>query len=251
MKAKTKLLPVLALSLAWAGVGIAQKASPAPASAVSSAAASSAKAPSPQDDLKQVLAKMNQAATSFKSAQADFEFDNFTKDFDEHDIQKGQIYFRRAGKEVDVAIHVVWKVTKFVLYKEGKISLYEPAINQVTEKIVGKNKSDVEAVMNLGFGGSGDELVKSFDVTMEGWETVDGVKTARLRLIGKSEDLKKLFKSAVLWIDPERDVPLKQQFFASVGDYRLNHYTGIKLNAKLGNDLFQLKTKPNTQIVRP
>lgn len=204
-----------------------------------------------QDDLKQVLAQMNHAAATFKSAQADFQFDYYTKVMDEHDIQKGQIFFRRTGKEVDIAINVVSPAPKNVLYKEGKISFYQPRIDQVTEKIVGKNKSDLEAMLNLGFGGSGDELVKSFDVTMEGWETVDGVKTARLRLTSKSENLKKLFTRAVLWIDPERDVPLKQQFFEQTNDYRLNHYTAIKLNSRLSNDVFQLKTTSKTQFVRP
>lgn len=204
-------------------------------------------------ELQQVLAKMNHASAGFKSAQADFQFDYYTKAVDEHDIQKGQISFRRSGKDVDVSINITSPVVKQVIYKDGKISFYQPKIDQVTVKEVGKNKSDVEAVLNLGFGGSGDELMKSFDVVMEGWETIDGVKTAKLQLTGKSADLKKLFTRAVLWIDTERDVPLQQQFFETTGDYRLNHYpsSSIKLNTKLSDDIFRLKTTGKTQFVRP
>lgn len=248
---KSRFLVVLGLVLACPGV--AQKQSHRPDCSLVFAFSSASAGPSSsatQDELKAVLTQMNRAAATFKSAQADFQFDYYTKAVDEHDIQKGQIYFRRSGRDVDVAIHVVSPVVKHVLYKDGKVSLYQPKIDQVTEKVVGKSKS-VEAVLNLGFGGSGDELVRSFDVTMEGWEMVDGVKTAKLQLVAKSDDLKKLFSKAILWVDPERDVPLQQQFFESTGDYRLNHYTGIKLNAKLSNDLFRLKTTEKTQFVRP
>jgi outer membrane lipoprotein-sorting protein len=236
--------PKFLLSVLWlvtAALAVAQKAAP-------SAEHSSAVA---QDELKQVLAQMNHAAAGFKSAKADFQFDYYTKAVDEHDIQKGRIYCRRSGKDVDVAINVESPVPKSVLYKDEKVSLYEPRIDQVTEKSVGKSKADVDAVLNLGFGGSGEELMKSFDVAMEGWETLDGVKTARLHLVGKSDDLKKLFTKAILWVDPERDVPLKQQFFESTGDYRLNHYTAIVLNTKLSNDVFRLKTTSKTKFVRP
>ncbi len=208
-------------------------------------------ASTPPDDLKIVLAKMNAAATKFKSAKADFQFDNYNKDVDEHAIQNGRIYFRRNSNDVEVAIDIVSPSPKSVLYKDGMIRLYEPRIEQVTQKTVGKSKSEIEAVMNLGFGGSGDELLKSFNVTMEGWETLDGVKTARLQLVAKSDDLKKLFTKAILWIDPERDVPLKQQFFEHTNDYRLNRYTGIVLNAKLSNDVFRLKTTSKTNFLPP
>ena len=55
------------------------------------------------EDLKPVLAAMNQASAGFKSAKADCEWTNYTKLVDEKDVQKGRIYFRRAGSDVDVA----------------------------------------------------------------------------------------------------------------------------------------------------
>jgi outer membrane lipoprotein-sorting protein len=202
-------------------------------------------------DLATVLAKMNQSSKGFKSAQGDFEFQSYQKLTDDTDMQKGRIYFRRTKNGVDAAFDIVGPAPKQVVYKDGKLQIYEKKINQVTERNVGKNKSDVEAFLSLGFGASGDELQRDYDVKMDGWETVDGVKTAKLDLAPKKAKVQQTYNRIILWIDPERDVLLKQQFFEHSGDYRLAHYTNIKLNESIPNDVFHLKTNGNTKFVKP
>src|SRR5262249_44548857 len=104
------------------------------------------------------------------------------------------------------------------------------------------NREDAESLMSLGFGSRGQDLLKFYDITMTGWETVDKVKTARLELVGKTDRLKGFFSKAVLWIDPVRAIPLQQQRLQSSGDYQLVHYTNITLNGKVPDDAFHLKT---------
>jgi outer membrane lipoprotein-sorting protein len=53
--------------------------------------------------------------------------------------------------------------------------------------------------------------------------------------------LKQFFTRMMLWIDPRRDVPLKQQRFESSGDYQLTHYTNIKVPGKVSDDVFRIK----------
>ena len=48
--------------------------------------------------------------------------------------------------------------------------------------------------------------------------------------------MRQTYNKIVLWIDPERDVLLRQQFFEPSGDYRLAHYTNMKLNGKAPTD---------------
>jgi len=104
----------------------------------------------------------------------------------------------------------------------------------------------------LGFGGSGQDLKKSFDVTYAGDETVDGIATSKLQLIPKSDKLRNnFFAKAILWIDLSRGVSVQQKFFQSQGDYRLAKYSAIRVNAKISNDVFQLKTTKKTQFVSP
>jgi outer membrane lipoprotein-sorting protein len=198
-----------------------------------------------------VLAKMNHSAAGFKSAQGDFEFETYTKLVDEKDRQQGRIYFRRGDKGVDAAFNIVGKVPKQVVYKDGLIRIYEPRINQVTERDVSKNKSDVEAFLSLGFGARGDDLLRDYAVKMAGWETVNATRTAKLELIPKNEKMRQTYAKILLWVDPERDVLLQQQFFEPSGDYRLASYSNMKLNGNLSDDVFRLKTSGKPTVVRP
>jgi outer membrane lipoprotein-sorting protein len=202
-------------------------------------------------DLAAVLAKMNQSSSGFKSAQGDFEFQSYQKLTDDTDTQKGRIYFRREKKGVDAAFDISGPAPKQVVYKDGKLQIFEKKINQVTERNVGQNKSDVEAFLSLGFGASGDDLKRDYDIKMDDWETVDGVKTAKLDLTPKKAKVQQTYNRIILWIDPERDVLLKQQFFEHSGDFRLAHYTNMKLNEKIPDDVFRLKTNGNTKTVKP
>jgi outer membrane lipoprotein-sorting protein len=202
-------------------------------------------------DLATVLAKMNQSSSKFKSAQGDFEFQSYQKLTNDTDTQKGRIYFRRTKGGVDAAFDIVGPAPKQVVYKDGKLQIFEKKINQVTERNVGKNKSDVEAFLSLGFGASGDELQRDYAIKMDDWEMVDGVKTARLDLTPKKEKVRQTYNRIMLWIDPDRDVLLKQQFFELSGDYRVAHYTNMKLNEKIPDEVFRLKTNGNTKKITP
>lgn len=202
-------------------------------------------------DLKSLLAEMDKAATTFKSAQADFEWDQYQKVVDEHDIQKGQIYFRKVKGGMDAAVKITSPEPKQVLFKDGKLSLYQPKIDQVTEYKAGQNRADVESFMSLGFGASGTDLAKNFEINLQGWDTVDGVRTARLDLTPKQQKVKSSLSHVLLWMDPKRNVSIKQQFFEPSGDYRLTHYTNIRVNGKISDDVFRLKTTSRTKVVQP
>jgi outer membrane lipoprotein-sorting protein len=211
-----------------------------------------AQTPPPADDLNSVLAQMNSSAPGFKTAQADFEFESYQKVVDEKDLQKGRIYFRRNGKgNVEVAFNVTSPAPKQALFKNGKVFLYDPKIDQVTERDFSRNKADLEAFLSLGFGARGDELQKSYGVTLAGWEPVDSVRTAKLELVPKNEKTRQTYSKIILWIDPEKDVLLKQQLIEPSGDYRLARYFNMKLNSRLSDDDFKLNTTGKTRTVRP
>jgi outer membrane lipoprotein-sorting protein len=170
---------------------------------------------------------------------------------DEHDLQKGTVYYRRVGQNIEMMAEIKDPDRKYVLYKDGKLHVYQPKIDQVTEYSTGANKNEVESFMVLGFGGSGEDLKKSFDVTYVGEENLEGTATAELKLIPKSEKLRNNFWEILLWIDLSRGVSVQQKFMQTQGDYRLAKYSAVQMNAKMGNDVFRLKTTSKTQVVSP
>lgn len=205
--------------------------------------------PSGSGDLNSVLAQMNANAAKFKSAEADFELETYESVVQEKTVQKGRIYFRREKGEVQAAFNITSPAPKQVVFKDGMIRMYEPNINQVTERNVSQNKAAVEAFLSLGFGARGDDLQKAYDVTLAGWEAVDAVKTAKLELVPHNEKLRQTYSKIILWIDPERDVLLQQQFVEPSGNYRLTRYTNLKVNSRISNDAFRLKTTGKTKTV--
>ena len=201
--------------------------------------------------LEEILKSMDRAAAGFKTAQADFEADQYTRIVDETDVQKGKIYFHRSGENLEMAMDITQPDTKYVLFSGGKVDMYQPRIEQVTEYSAGKNKSEFESFLALGFGGSGQDLVKSFDVKLAGMENAGGVNAARLELTPKAARVRGMFNLITLWIDPARGVSVQQKFSEPSGDYRLAKYSDIKLNEKIDNDVFKLHTSGKTKWVRP
>lgn len=212
--------------------------------------------------LTAVLKKMDATAAGFRTAQAEFEWDLYEKVIDEvDDIQTGTIYYRRSGKEIEMMADVkmagsdIKKLKpepKFVLFSQGKIRMYQPKPDQVTEFDLGKNRADLETYVVLGFGGSGQDLLKTFDVRYVAPETISGIATAKLELIPKSEKVRNTYKQIFLWIDLERGISVQQQAFQPDGNYRLAKYSSIQVNEKkIPDDVFKLKTTGKTQTISP
>ncbi len=199
--------------------------------------------------LQNVLKKMDATAATFHTAQADFVWDQYQKVVDETDTQKGTVYYRRSGKEIEMMADIKEPDRKFLLYKDAKLQIYQPKIEQVMTRAAGANRGEIESYLVLGFGGSGQDLEKAFDVTYQGQETIGAVATAKLQLIPKSEKVKNTFTRIVLWIDLERGISMQQQFFQTQGDYRMARYSAIRVNEKVSSDVFQLKTTSKTQFV--
>jgi outer membrane lipoprotein-sorting protein len=218
--------------------------------------------PKPDEtNLDAVLKKMDSAAAGFRSAQAEFEWDKYEKVIDEiDDVQKGTIYYRRNSKEIEMMAEVkmvgndantLKPDRKYVLFDEGKFRMYQPKPDQVTVYDPGKNRAEFESYVVLGFGGSGQDLLKSFDVTDAGPETINGVATAKLQLIPKSEKVRNNYSKIFLWIDLDKGISVQQQFLTPQGDYRLTKYSAIRINEKISDDVFKLKTTSKTQTITP
>jgi len=193
---------------------------------------------------------MDETAAKFRSARADFVWEQFQSVVKETDTQKGKVYFRRVGKDLQMMADIAEPTQKYVLYSDGKVQVYQPAIDQVTVYTPGKNRADVESFLVLGFGGGGHDLLKSFEVKYE-TENMGGVEAAKLNLVPKSARVRNMFDHIVMWVDPANGVSVQQQVLEPSGDFRLAKYSNIQLNQKLPDNVFKLKTTGKTKSVSP
>ena len=213
--------------------------------------AAHAPADSPSDAaLNKVLAQMDSAAEQFHTTEARVVWDQYQKVVDEHEQQRGKVYFRRSGSEIQMAADITDPDHKYVLFNGSKIQVYQPKIDQVTVYDTGKNRADFESFLVLGFGGRGHDMQKSFEMKYDGNEPVDGMDTAKL--VPKAAGARNNVSHIVLWIDPALGVSVQQQFFfGNSGDFRLAKYSDIKINEKIPDSVFKLKTTGKTKIISP
>jgi len=203
------------------------------------------------DDLAQVLSRLDAAAANFRASSAEFEFDSVTTDpIYDKEIQKGIVFYERKGNAFQMGVHIREEnskpVPKVMIVSGGVFKLYEAKTNQVTTS---NKASKYESYLMLGFGASGKDLQKKWDIKYIGSETLDGVKTDKLELVAKDPQVLKLFPKVTIWMDTERGVSLKQVFDEGPGQYRVCVYFNFKTNQPLPADAFTFKTEPNPTFV--
>jgi outer membrane lipoprotein-sorting protein len=215
-------------------------------------------ASSPQ--LKSVLVQMDKASRNFKNATADFRWDYYERVVHDTSTQTGFIYFERSKGSTDMGAVVASsnpssksKFDKVIEYQNGTLQMFDPGVDQITVLHEGANQSEIEGFLTLGFGGSGTDLTKAWNVTDLGPETLndDGkpVATEKLDLVGKQPESRKNFTHVTVWIDPARAVSLKQVFYTPSGDYRTAYYSHIRVNGKIDKGMFAIKKDHNTTVV--
>jgi outer membrane lipoprotein-sorting protein len=204
----------------------------------------------PSTDLEQVLNQMDEAAAKFRTTEADFTWIQYNKVIDDiADTQKGKIYFRRDGRDIQMAADIREPDAKQLVFSGGKIQIYQPRIEQEDIYDAKAHKEEFESFLVVGFGGGGHDMLKSFAVKFLGNEKIGDTETAKLDLTPKSEEVKRNFSHLVLWIDPQRGISLQQQLFETSGDYRLAKYSDIQVNQKISENVFKLKTSSKTKVL--
>ena len=220
-----------------------------------------AQASAPQLDA--VLAQMDAASKTFKSASADFQGELVQKIGNMTDTtnQKGSMYIERANGSTSFGAAVYEfapggppsaKPSKVVDYAGGTLRVYSPGDGQVDLFKSGNNQS-IEGYFALGFGGSRRDLEAAWQITDKGPATLteDGhpVKCEVLALVSKDPNVRNQFRQVTLWLDPARDVSLKQVFETPSGVQRTANYSNIRLDkGKRNKFAFDIPTKGVTVV---
>jgi outer membrane lipoprotein-sorting protein len=215
---------------------------------------------SPQ--LTYVLKQMDTASAKFQRATADFQWDYYERVVRDTTTQNGTIYFEHQGSGVGMGAVVTApgmgpkgkpKVDKVIEYKAGTLQMFDPSVDQITVLRAGANQAEYEGFLTLGFGGSGTELARAWQIADLGPEMLidagQPVKTEKLDLTAKDAKTSSMFTHITIWVDPTRAVSLKQVFFTSAGNYRTALYSHIQVNGNVHKDEFAIKRDKNTTVV--
>ena len=205
-----------------------------------------------QSQLASVLSQMDAASARFKNAQADVRYDNYTRVVNDHDIETGSIYIERTGTTEQMGA-VFYNAgadgkpaatpARIVNFDGPTLRIFTVGTNQVDLFKAGANQAKYDSFLTLGFGGSGKDLQRIWDITDQGPDTIDGTKTEKLDLVSKDAGVKNMFTHITIWIDPTRGVSLKQIFYAPNGDNRTATYSNIRLNGSVNRKPYEISKK--------
>jgi outer membrane lipoprotein-sorting protein len=213
------------------------------ATAIASASAQSAWT------LENVLKQLDARAADFQSLTADLERTKVTVVVNDKSTESGQIWVRRDDK---MRIEVTQPDARTILRDGDFFYLYNPKIHRVEEYNLGKKKSVVDQFLLLGFGTSGSSLKDSYDISLQGEETIDSRKVLRLELSPKTDEVKKQLSKIDLWLDESTWLPVQQQFFETgSGDYFIIHYRNINRNVRIPDGEFKPHWPHGTTKVQP
>jgi outer membrane lipoprotein-sorting protein len=209
-----------------------------------------------------IQSQMDAASAKFTSAQADLEQELFTKVVHDTETQTGQIYFLRKNGSTQMGMKLLppgaapgAQPAQVISFSGGKAQLFNPGTNQIDEApATGKNQALAETLITLGFGSSGADLAKAWTITDQGAETLDDgkqpIKTEKLDLVSTDPNIRNNFTHITIWIDPVRDVSLKQISYQPSGDTRTVYFTNIRLNQPVDTAPFAIKCKGKCTVVQ-
>lgn len=187
-------------------------------------------------NLDDTIRRLNAAAQKFKSAEASFDREAYTALVNDTDKQTGRFYVLKAKSGVQAGAKVDGGST--FEYKGGSVKLLDHAGTCTPFASAGR----AEALLTLGFGGSGDDLKKAWEIKDLGQETLDGVKVEHLDLTPKDPTIRNTATRVELWMDLDRGVSLKQKLYSPSNDTNTARYNSIRINT--------LKEEPKEFVIK-
>jgi outer membrane lipoprotein-sorting protein len=209
-------------------------------------------APSPAAaGLKDVINRMDQAAGRFHSMSANVTKTQHTAVLNDNSTESGSVYMRKTGKGLEALMDIVSPDKKTYAFQGRQVQIYTPNIKRVDIYDIGASSQQLaEQFFTLGFGTSGSDLEKNYNVEVAGQETVNGQNTTHVVLVPKTGEAKKLIKEVDLWLG-DADYPVQEKILEPSGDYLLYVYSNVQINPKLTDQQLKLKLPSGVQKFYP
>jgi outer membrane lipoprotein-sorting protein len=205
------------------------------------------------DTVQQILARMDKAASDFKAMTAQVTHVDHTDVLNDDTIESGAVTMKKVQPgEVQGRVDFTVPDRKTITFEKRRIQEYLPKINTLQVFDLDKHGEQLDRFLMIGFGTSGIELAKDYDVAVLGTENIKGQSALHLQLNPKAAEARQYVEKIELWIPEQGDpYPLREKIFEPSHDYRLVTYNDLKINPPLQPDALQLKLPPGVKIEHP
>lgn len=204
-------------------------------------------------DLREILSRMDKAASEFKAMTAQVSYLTHTEVLNDDTTEIGAVTMKKVQPgEVQGRVDFTSPDPKIITIEKRRVQEYLPKIKTLQIFDLAKQGPQLDTFFLTGFGTSGTELAANYDVSILGSEQLSGQTVTALQLIPKNNEWKQYVKKVVLWIPDQGDpYPLREKIFEPSGDYLLVTYSGQKINPPLQSDALQLKLPAGVKTEHP
>jgi outer membrane lipoprotein-sorting protein len=205
------------------------------------------------DTLQQVLTRMDKAASEFKSMTAQVTYVTHTDVLNDNTTEIGTVTMKKVQPgEVQGLVDFTSPDQKIVTIEKRRVREYLPKIKTLEVFDLDKHGEQLDKFFMIGFGTSGTELAKDYDVTVVGTQDMKGQAAIHLQLVPKVAEARQYVQKLELWIPDQGDpYPLQEKILEPSRDYRLVTYEGLTINPNLRTDALQLKLPPGVKTEYP
>jgi hypothetical protein len=219
------------------------------------ALASPAAPPDTKTDLPALLSRMDKAAAEFKAMTAQVTYVTHTDVLNEDNTEAGTAIMQKVQPgEVAGMVDFVTPDPHSVTFEKRHVQRYFPKIKTLEVFDLEKNGEQLDKFLMIGFGTTGAELARDYDMAASGAETPKGQtgRFVRLLLSPKSPEARLYVKTLELWIPQDGGpYPVRERILQPSGDYVVVTYSDLKINPVLKADAWQLKLPPGVKTVYP
>ncbi len=220
------------------------------------AAALAPAAPPNSELLQNVLSRMDKAAGDFKSMTAQVTYLTHTEVLNEESTETGTVLMKKLPSgEVQGIVDFLTPDKRTIAFEKRRVKRYYPKIKRLEIFDLDKHAAQLDKFVLIGFGISGTELARDFDVSVLGTEAMKeppGMRAIQLRLVPKTGEAKQYVKTVDLLIPEQGDpYPLREKILQNSGDYQIITYSDSKINPPLPPDAGQLKLPAGVETVYP
>jgi len=199
--------------------------------------------------LPQVLALLDQAGPAFRDMTATLVRTDYTPVLKETEVQRGVVRLKRTGpREIRMLVEFKEPDPQVIAFERNEAQKYYPKLQLVEIYELGKYRSLKDQFLLLGFGVTGKELQKNYEVKVAGSEQVAGQPTTRLELIPRSKEAQEVLKRAELWITPA-GYPAQQRIYTTSVEYTFT-YSEVRLNTGLTDADLKIRLPGNVKRQR-
>jgi outer membrane lipoprotein-sorting protein len=203
------------------------------------------------ETLDAILARMDASSKAFKSVTANIKRSSYNELLKDSDPEEsGDLRIQRNKNAVAAVLDFKQPNAYTVFFKDKKAYVYRPKAKVAEEYDFSKNASTIDQFLLLGFGTSGEELRKNYDVRLGGAENIGPTQTTRLELIPRSDEVKRLITKIEVWIPDGKSNAIREKISEPSGNYNLANYSNVNFNPSLPGSAFDMKLPSDVKIVK-